>query len=99
MKYNKSDPLFTISIASKLTGLHPRTLMLYEKAGLVKPFRTKTDRRIYSQTNLNKIKFINYLTSEKKVNLAGIKLIFNIINLTEEFDPKIVSNFFPNFKL
>jgi MerR family transcriptional regulator/heat shock protein HspR len=98
MKYQDSDPLFTISVAGQLTNLHPRTLMLYEKAGLVKPFRTKTDRRHYSQANLDKIKFIHYLTQEKRVNLAGIKILFKILKLAGKRASKIKSELFSDFE-
>lgn len=99
MKYQDSDPLFTISVAGQLTNLHPRTLMLYEKAGLVKPFRTKTDRRRYSQADLDKIKFIHYLTQEKRVNLAGIKLLFEILKLTGKSQAsKIKAKLFSDFE-
>lgn len=98
MEYKKTAPLFTISVASQLVKLHPRTLMLYEKAGLIKPFRTKTDRRRYSKANVDKIKFIHYLASEKKVNLAGIGLIFEIISLAQKQNPKIKTLLFPDFK-
>lgn len=98
MQYKKSDPLFTISVAAQLAKLHPRTLMLYEKAGLIKPFRTKTGRRRYSQANIDKIKFIHFLTQEKRVNLAGIKLIFEIIKLAEKHKLKLKPKLFPDFK-
>lgn len=96
--YRKSDPLFAISVASQLTKLHPRTLMLYEKAGLIKPFRTKTDRRRYSQADIDKIRFIHYLTGKKRANLAGIKVIFNILKLAGKYNQKIISKLFPDFE-
>ena len=70
MRYQKSAPLFTISVAAQLSKLHPRTLMLYEKAGLIKPFRTKTDRRRYSQGDLDKIR----MTFEKRKDDVARKL-------------------------
>ncbi len=97
MKYNKSDPLFTISVASQLVNLHPRTLMLYEKTGLISPFRTKTDRRRYSQADIDRIKFIHYLTQKKRVNLAGIRLIFEIMKLVGRYNSKIKSKLFSDF--
>lgn len=98
MEYKKSDPLFAISVASQLVHLHPRTLMLYEKAGLVSPFRTKTERRRYSQADIEKIKFIHYLTKQKRVNLAGIRLLFEIIDLAQKHNLNVSSQLFPDFK-
>lgn len=98
MKYNKVDPLFTISVASQLVGLHPRTLMLYEKTSLVNPFRTKTGRRRYSQANLEKIKFIHYLTQKERVNLAGVKLILKFIKFGKKHKLDLKKAFFPDFR-
>lgn len=79
MKVKDSRPLFTISVAAELTNSHPRTLMLYEKKGLLTPFRTSTNRRLYSPKNIAETKFIQYLTQEKGINLAGAKLIIEAI--------------------
>ncbi len=98
MQYKKDDPLFTISVASQLVCLHPRTLMLYEKAGLVLPFRTKTDRRRYSQADIEKIKFIHYFTDEKRVNLAGIRVLFRVMELAKKSNLDIASQLFSDFK-
>jgi len=72
--------------------------MLYEKAGLITPFRTKTGRRRYSQADIDKIKFIHYLTQKKRANLAGIKLIFEIMKLVGKYNLKIKSKLFPDFE-
>lgn len=98
MEYKKTDPLFTISVASQLVNLHPRTLMLYEKAGLISPFRTKTGRRRYSQANIDKINFIHYLTQKKRVNLAGVKLILEFIKFGKKQKFDLKKAFFPDFK-
>jgi len=99
MKYDKKDPLFTISVASQLVNLHPRTLMLYEKADLIRPFRTETGRRRYSQADIEKIKFIHYLTQKKRVNLAGIKLVFTIMKIVGKKSSSIIkSELFSDFK-
>lgn len=98
MDYRSTDPLFTIAIAGQLAGLHPRTLMLYEKASLIKPARTKTNRRHYSQVDIHKIKFIHYLAKEKRVNLAGIGAIFEILKLLGKEKTKITDKLFPDFK-
>lgn len=98
MEYPKERPLFTISIAAQMVDLHPRTLMIYEKNKLLKPFRTKTNRRRYSQNDLERIKFIQHLTQEKGVNLAGIRLIFNFIKFGNKHKLDLKQIFFPDFK-
>ncbi|MFC1727796.1 MerR family transcriptional regulator [Patescibacteria group bacterium] len=97
-KMRKSDPLFTISVASELAKLHPRTLMLYEKNGLIKPHRTPTGRRRYSQKDLEAIKFVHYLTRQKSVNLAGIRVIFSVLKETGKTSLKIMNKIFPDYK-
>lgn len=75
----QEKPLFTIAVASDLLNVHPRTLMVYEVEKLVIPFRTKTNRRMFSQNDIKRLQFIQYLTRKKGVNLAGVKLLLDII--------------------
>lgn len=98
MKYSKKDPLFTISIAAQMVELHPRTLMIYEKNNLIKPFRTKTNRRRYSQADLEKIRFIQFLSQKKGINLAGVKFILEFIKFGKKHKIDIKKVFFPDFK-
>jgi len=99
MQYPKDKPLFTISIAAQMLGLHPRTLMIYEKNNLLKPFRTSTNRRRYSVADLEKIKFIQHLTQEKGVNLAGVGIIFEFIKFGKKQNLDLKKTFFPDFKV
>jgi MerR family transcriptional regulator, heat shock protein HspR len=71
-------PLYTISVASEILETHPRTLMLYEDAGLIEPFRTSTNRRRYSQRDISKVQVIQHLTREKGVTLAGVRHILSL---------------------
>jgi MerR family transcriptional regulator/heat shock protein HspR len=76
--------VFTPSIASEILDLHPRTLMIYESEALVKPQRTATNRRRYSEDDLRRIRAIQFLTREKGVNLAGVKLILSLVENLQE---------------
>ena len=71
-------PLYTISVAAEILETHPRTLMLYEDAGLIEPHRTATNRRRYSQRDISKVQVIQHLTREKGVTLAGVKHILSL---------------------
>jgi MerR family transcriptional regulator/heat shock protein HspR len=71
-------PLYTISVAAEILETHPRTLMLYEDAGLIEPHRTGTNRRRYSQRDINKVQVIQNLTREKGVTLAGVRHILSL---------------------
>jgi MerR family transcriptional regulator/heat shock protein HspR len=71
--------VFTPSIASEILNLHPRTLMIYESENLIKPQRTATNRRRYSEEDIRRVQAIQYLTRQKGVNLAGVKYILRLL--------------------
>lgn len=81
---SENKPLFTLSVAAEILGVHPRTLMIYENEGLVIPSRTKTNRRRYSQKDIRKLQFIRHLTNKKGVNLAGVQTILKLIHDAEQ---------------
>ncbi len=95
---NNDEPILTISVASRLLKLHPRTLMLYEKASLITPHRTSTNRRLFSITDLNHLQFLKYLTQTEGVNLSGARKMFEAINLTEKEGINLKKLLFPSFK-
>ena len=97
MKSADSKPLFTLSVAAEIMGVHPRTLMIYEAEGLVVPARTKTNRRRFSQKDIKKLQFIRYLTNKKGVNLAGVAFILKILTLAEKNGLSVRKTVFPDF--
>jgi MerR family transcriptional regulator, heat shock protein HspR len=72
--------VFTPSIASEILNLHPRTLMIYESESLIKPQRTVTNRRRYSEDDIRRVRVIQFLTRQKGVNLAGVKYVLRLLN-------------------
>ena len=93
------DPILTISVAARLLKLHPRTLMIYEKAGIAIPHRTSTGRRLYSIKHLDHLQFVKYLAQEKGVNLSGASLVLKSIEIAESHDIDLKKALFPDFKL
>jgi MerR family transcriptional regulator, heat shock protein HspR len=71
--------VFTPSIASEILNLHPRTLMIYESEHLIKPQRTATNRRRYSEDDIRRVRVIQFLTRQKGVNLAGVKYVLRLV--------------------
>jgi MerR family transcriptional regulator/heat shock protein HspR len=71
--------VFTPSIASEILNLHPRTLMIYESENLIKPQRTATNRRRYSEDDIRRVRVIQFLTRQKGVNLAGVKYVLRLL--------------------
>lgn len=89
MKVSPDEPVYVISVAAKLVGLHEQTLRMYEKKGLVVPKRTDKKTRLYSKNDLKKLQFIKYLTQEKGVNLAGVQIILKLVKNIDEAMRKI----------
>jgi MerR family transcriptional regulator/heat shock protein HspR len=67
-----------ISVAASLVQAHPRTLRIYEDEGLLAPARTPTNIRLYSENDIRRILWIRRLTQERGVNLAGVRLLFEL---------------------
>jgi MerR family transcriptional regulator/heat shock protein HspR len=68
-------PRYMISIAAELVGMHPQTLRIYEAKGLVRPQRTRGNTRLYSETDLERLRAIQRLTTELGLNLAGVERV------------------------
>jgi MerR family transcriptional regulator/heat shock protein HspR len=71
-------PRYMISVAAELVGMHPQTLRIYETKGLVRPARTPGGTRLYSETDLERLKLIQRLTTELGLNLAGVEHVLRL---------------------
>jgi MerR family transcriptional regulator/heat shock protein HspR len=74
----KAKAGYMISAVAELYKLHPQTLRLYERVGLLKPSRSQGNTRLYTDTDLERLEVILNLTRELGVNLAGIEIILNM---------------------
>lgn len=72
------QPVYVISIAAKMVEMHPQTLRLYERMGLIKPARSGSNR-LYSDEDIDRLRQIQRLTQEMGVNLAGVEVILNLL--------------------
>ncbi|MCD6087823.1 MAG: MerR family transcriptional regulator [Candidatus Hydrothermae bacterium] len=79
-KISPDEPVYVISVAARLVGLHEQTLRIYEKKGLVVPKRTDKKTRLYSMNDLKKLRLIKLLTQKRGLNLAGVKMILEMID-------------------
>ena len=75
---DKDKPLYVISVAAELVDMHPQTLRLYERKGLIEPSRSAGKTRLYSQRNIEQLREIRRLTQELGVNLAGVEEIIKL---------------------
>ncbi|HXV34923.1 MAG TPA: helix-turn-helix transcriptional regulator, partial [Gaiellaceae bacterium] len=71
-------PRYMISVAAELVGMHPQTLRVYEAKGLVRPRRTPGNTRLYSETDLERLRLIQRLTTELGLNLAGVETVLRL---------------------
>jgi MerR family transcriptional regulator/heat shock protein HspR len=76
--HDSRQPVYTIKVAASLIGCHPRTLRIYEEAGLVCPKRTRSRYRMYSESDLVMIKKVCDLMDELSLNLSGVKALFKM---------------------
>ncbi len=76
----EDTPVYVISVAAQLSGLHPQTLRQYDRLGLVSPGRTSGRGRRYSARDIARLREVARLSQEEGVNLAGIKRILELEN-------------------
>ena len=74
---DENRPLFSIGVASAMSGLHPQTLRAYEARGLISPFRTPGGTRIYSENDIKELMRISEI-SEGGISLEGVRLILEL---------------------
>ena len=80
---------YMISVVAKSYGIHPQTLRLYEREGLLKPSRTEGNTRLYSEEDLRQLEVILNLTRELGVNLAGVEIILNMRRKMERMQDEV----------
>jgi MerR family transcriptional regulator/heat shock protein HspR len=85
---NLEQGLFTISVASQLAGLHPQTLRIYEREGLLQPDRSAGGTRRYSRNDITRLQEICTLTAEG-LNLAGIRRVLQLQEETRQLHAEI----------
>jgi MerR family transcriptional regulator, heat shock protein HspR len=70
--------VYVISVAAELAGVHPQTLRIYERKGLVQPKRTPGNSRRYSARDVARLRMIQRLTQEQGMNLAGVRMLLQM---------------------
>jgi MerR family transcriptional regulator/heat shock protein HspR len=80
----KGKAAYMISAVSETYGIHPQTLRLYEREGLLKPSRSEGNTRLYTQEDLERLELILNLTRDLGVNLAGVEVVLNMRRRMED---------------
>lgn len=78
-----------IGVAASLCEMHPQTLRLYERLGLVQPKRLRGKARMYSQADIERLQKIQRLTRQMGVNLAGVEIILNLLDKIEQMQEQM----------
>jgi|SRR5215213_8397360 len=78
MSRSKTTKKYTISVVAEQYGIHPQTLRLYEREGLIKPSRSAKGTRYYTEEDVERLELILNLTRDLGVNLAGVEIILNM---------------------
>lgn len=80
------EPVYLISVAARMCGLHPQTLRLYERLGLIQPHRVGNSKRLYSEADIARLRRIQRLTQQLGVNLAGVEIILRLLERIEQMN-------------
>jgi MerR family transcriptional regulator/heat shock protein HspR len=75
---DKTRPVFMISVAAELAEMHPQTLRMYERRGLIRPQRSSKSTRLYSMDDVDRLRRIQQLVSECGLNLAGVERVLDM---------------------
>jgi MerR family transcriptional regulator/heat shock protein HspR len=86
---SKSKAAYMISSVAEQYGVHPQTLRLYEREGLLKPSRSDGNTRLYTDDDLDRLEVILHLTRDLGVNLAGVEIILNMRQKMETMQQQI----------
>jgi len=82
-------PIYMISVAAELVGMHPQTLRIYEAKGLVRPKRTAGNTRLYSERDVERLRVIQKLTTELGLNLSGVELVLKLEDQLQRMQARI----------
>src|SRR5438045_2962147 len=86
MSRRRSDGYVMISVIAERYNIHPQTLRLYEREGLIKPARTQGNTRLYGEDEIRKLEMILTLTRDLGVNLAGVEVVLRLKQMMEDAD-------------
>ncbi len=89
MTTERDEPIFVISVAARMIGVHAQTLRYYERAGLIVPSRSEGNRRYYSQDDLERLRRIKALIDDMGVNLAGAEIALRLMERVSELEAEV----------
>jgi MerR family transcriptional regulator/heat shock protein HspR len=81
--------LFLISMAAEMLDMHPQTLRKYERLGLIRPMRTLGSMRVYTRSELDRLRLIKTLVDDEGINLAGVQRLLSIADVAHRLRPLV----------
>ena len=78
--FGRDEPVFVIGVAARILGLRSQTLRYYERLGLVEPIRTTGNHRVYSRSDIERLRYIRTLINDLGVNLAGVDVVLRLMS-------------------
>jgi MerR family transcriptional regulator/heat shock protein HspR len=84
-----NEPCYVISIAARMVGMHQQTLRYYERVGLIEPSRSRGNIRLYSPSDIGRLRQIQRLIADLGVNLAGVEVIIRMGHRLQEMDAEM----------
>ena len=88
---DNDEPCYVISVAAKMVGMHQQTLRYYERAGVIEPSRSRGNIRLYSQSDIARLRQIQRLINDLGVNLAGAEVILKMRERIERMEEEIAA--------
>ena len=89
MTSRRDEPLYVISVAARMVGVHAQTLRYYERAGLIAPSRSDGNRRYYSERDLERLLRIKTLMDDLGINLAGAEVVLRLMDRIGELEGEL----------
>ena len=83
------EPIYVISVAARMLGVHQQTLRYYERAGLVVPSRSQGNRRYYSERDLERLRRIKTMMDDMGMNLAGAEVALRLTERISELEAQV----------
>jgi len=88
----QDDELYFISMAARELGMHPQTLRKYERLGLIQPTRTIGSVRVYSRSEIDRLRVIKHLVDEAGINLAGVQRLLDVADAVRRMRPLVAAD-------
>ena len=83
------EPCFVISVAARILGVRTQTLRYYERLGLVEPYRTGGNQRVYSRRDVDRVLRIRNLMDDLGVNLAGVEVVIGLLDRIQKNEKEV----------